>query len=741
MPIQYDKNTATFFLHAGDTTYALKITEHNIPVHLYWGPTLANSAPATVNLDPLLRTGDRAFSPTLAGAPWGISLDTLPLEYPVHGTSDYREPALEIYQPATGSRILDLRYKTHRIAPGKPPLPGLPATFTRADTDADTLTLTLADTHTGLEVELHYTAFAAHPVITRSARITNHGKAPLEIRRALSASLDLSPAHANHHLIQLSGAWARERDLIATPLRPGRQTVDSRRGTSSHQQNPFIALAEHGADENRGDVYALNLVYSGNWMAQAELDPTRQIRAQIGLNPFDFAWQLPPGDTFQTPEAVLVHAPDAGLGGMSRALHRFYRAHLLRGHWHDKPRPILLNNWEATYFDFNEQKLEKIAATGAALGIELFVLDDGWFGHRDDDRSSLGDWTVDHKKLPRGLDALARRITQKGLAFGLWIEPEMISRDSDLYRAHPDWCLHVPHRARTEGRHQLVLDYTRPEVRDAIHDAIATILRTAPITYIKWDMNRHLTETGSAALPPPRQQEVAHRYTLGLYEIMERLVTNFPEILFEGCSGGGGRFDPGILHYMPQIWTSDNSDAISRLRIQYGTTLAYPLSTMAAHVTAVPNHQVGRITPLRTRGDVAFTGAFGYELDPGHLTDDEKTEVRRQIESYKNHRPLLLTGDLYRLVSPFEGTRTETAWLVAAPDASEALVTHVTVQAEATAPHRNLRLRGLDPKKTYRDTTTGERYPGAVLQHAGLPLPPATADYTSHQWHLVADQD
>ncbi|RRK01707.1 alpha-galactosidase [Opitutaceae bacterium TAV3] len=759
-----------------------------MPLHLYWGPSLAADAniehptsnaqhptkntgahspavrststlaversafdvrrecppppppPPPAGLDALVRTGDRAFSPTLAGAPWGISLDTLPLEYPVHGTSDFREPALEVYQPANGSRILDLRYKTHRITPGKPALAGLPATFTRAGhtTDAETLTLVLADALTGLEVELLYTAFAAHPIITRSARITNHGKATLEIRRALSASLDFSTAHDGHQFIQLSGAWARERDVIATPLRQGRQTVDSRRGTSSHQQNPFIALAQHGTDENRGDVYAFNLVYSGNWMAQAELESARQVRAQIGINPFDFAWQLAPGDSFQTPEAVLVHVTDGGLGGMSRALHRFYRAHLLRGHWHDKPRPILLNNWEATYFDFNADKLEKIAATGAQLGVELFVLDDGWFGHRDDDHTSLGDWVVDRKKLPGGLDDLARRINAQGLSFGLWFEPEMISRDSDLYRAHPDWCLHVPDRARTEGRQQLVLDYSRAEVRNAIYDAIAKILRAAPIRFIKWDMNRHLTEVGSATLPPAQQQEVAHRFVLGLYEIMERFVTEFPEILFEGCSGGGGRFDPGILHYMPQIWTSDNSDAISRLRIQYGTSLAYPLSTLSAHVSAVPNHQVGRVTPMRTRGDVAFTGAFGYELDLGLLSDEEKNEVRRQIESYKKLRPLLLTGDLYRLISPFDGNRTESAWLVAAPDASEALVTHVTILAEATAPHRFLRLRGLDPTKTYRDTATGATYSGTLLQHAGLPIPAAKADYTSHQWHLVA---
>lgn len=739
MPIFHHRDTSSLLLHAADTTYVLGITEHNIPVHLYWGPSLMDASPA--GLDALLRTGERPFSPSLAGTSrTGVSLDILPLEYPVHGTSDYRDPALEIHQPASGSRILDLRCKTHRIEAGKPALPGLPATFARAPGEADTLILALSDALTGLEVELFYTAFASHPVITRSVRITNRGEAPLQIRRAFSASLDLSSSHAAHQFLQLSGAWARECDVRASPLRPGRQTVDSRRGISSHQQNPFIALAEHGTDENRGDVYAFNLVYSGNWIAQAELDPADQVRVQIGLNPFDFAWELPPGESFHTPEAVLVHASDAGLGGMSRALHRFYRAHLLRSDWRKKPRPVLLNNWEATYFDFTADSLERIAAAGAGLGVELLVLDDGWFGRRDDDTTSLGDWVPDRRKLPGGLEDLARRVNARGLSFGLWIEPEMVSPDSDLYRAHPDWCLHVPGRARSEARSQLVLDLSRREVRDFVYDAISTLFRAVPVTFVKWDMNRPLTEIGSPALPPSRQQEAAHRYVLGLYELLERFTRTFPHILFEGCCGGGGRFDPGILYYMPQIWTSDNTDAIGRLRIQYGASLAYPPGVMAAHVTAVPNHQVGRVTPLRTRGDVALAGAFGYELDFAKLASDDRNEIRRQIAAHKKFGSLLLAGDLYRLVSPFEGARDACAWLVTAPDAGEALVTHVTILAQpaASAPHRFLRLRGLDPKKTYRDTASGSAYSGALLMQAGLPVPAATGDFVSRQWHLLA---
>ncbi|MET0261589.1 MAG: alpha-galactosidase [Rariglobus sp.] len=733
MAIHHSAAQSLFTLQAGASTYAIKITEHAIPVHLYWGPALA--APAE-GLDSV-RLGDRAFSPTLAGAPKGVSLDVLPLEYPVFGNSDFRQPALEVFQPQTGSRVLDLRYRSHRIEAGKPALDGLPTTFTEKPADADTLTFVLEDKLLGLRVELLYTVFAHHPVITRSARIVNAGAASLEIRRALSASVDFGASFANHQFVQLSGAWARERDAHISPLRPGVQAVDSRRGTSSHQQSPFIALAELGANEEHGSVYGFNLVYSGNFLAQVELDQFAVARTQLGINPFDFAWQLNAGDTFQTPEAVLVFSPE-GLGGMSRALHRFYRRHLLPVAWRDQPRPILVNNWEATYFDFDANKLEAIADAGSELGVELFVLDDGWFGKRDDDRSSLGDWVVDRKKLPGGLDDLAKRIKAKGVEFGLWFEPEMVSPDSDLYRAHPDWCIHAPERARSEGRQQLILDFSRADVRNEIYNRIAKILRDTPITYVKWDMNRHFTEVGSAGLPADRQQETAHRYVLGLYEIMARFVREFPHILFEGCSGGGGRFDPGILAYMPQIWTSDNSDAITRLRIQYGTSLAYPFSTIAAHVSAVPNHQVGRNTPFRTRGDVAFTGAFGYELDLGALTDDEKAEVKRQTAFYKKVRPLLISGDLYRLKNPF--TSQETAWMIVAADASEALVTHVTTLAEPNAPLRSLKLRGLDLKKTYRvrlgDAET--LIAGDVLHHLGLPVPPAPHDFASVQWHLTA---
>ncbi|MFZ4778252.1 MAG: alpha-galactosidase, partial [Terrimicrobiaceae bacterium] len=531
----------------------------------------------------------------------------------------------------------------------------------------------------------------------------------------------------------LHGAWAREMQISTQVLRPGMQSVESRRGASSHAHNPFFALTEQDAHEEYGAAYGFNLVYSGNFLAAVELDPYSSPRAQIGLNPFDFSWKLEPKQSFQTPEAVLAFS-SAGIGGMSRALHRFYRQHLLPKTWRKRKRPILLNSWEATYFDFTADKIEVMARDAADLGIELLVIDDGWFGKRENEKTSMGDWVANERKFPHGLADLVHKVRACGLQLGLWFEPEMVSVDSDFYRAHPDWCLHVPTHSRTEGRHALVLDLSRSEVREEIFNRIAGVLRSAPISYVKWDMNRNMTEIGSANREPDRQQETAHRYMLGLYELLERFQKEFPDILIEGCSGGGGRFDPGILHYMPQIWTTDNTDAIARLRIQYGTSLIYPLSSMSAHVSTVPNHQVGRITPLRTRGQVAFTGTFGYELDVASLSDEEKIEIRQQIASYKLRQELLVEGDLYRLRSPFESN--ESAWIVVSPDKSEALATHVNVLAEANPPSTRLQLRGLDRNSLYLINDENLSLRGDYLMQIGLPIPEPQADFVSHQWYL-----
>ena len=726
MPIEYLDSAKTFFLHAGDTSYAFKIDALGKLTHLYWGPKIA-----TQNLEHLLPGRGRIFVTTTGQ----VSLDNESQEFPVYGTSDYRSPIIEVSQPADGSRILDFHYAGHSIVSGKPALDGLPATYTNANDEAQTLIITLEDSLIGLRAELQYTAFANHSIITRSVKLVNAGKQTLTVNRLLSCSVDFSAAFAGYQFIHLAGCWARERELFCNPLRPGTQSIESRRGASSHQHNPFFVLSELGANEEHGRAYGFNLVYSGNFLANVEVNYDGNPRAQIGINPFDFSWLLAPGESFQSPEAVLSYANN-GIGELSRTLHRFYRKNLCRGKWRDKARPVLINNWEATYFDFNADKLEQIAAAAGKAGIELFVLDDGWFGKRDDDRSSLGDWVVDKKKLPGGLEDLARRINAKGLEFGLWFEPEMISPDSDLYRAHPDWCIHAANRRRNEGRNQLILDLSRAEVCEAIYNAIAKILRSAPIRYVKWDMNRHMTEFCSAALPAERQQETAHRYMLGLYAMMERFTAEFPDILWEGCSGGGGRFDPSILYYMPQIWTSDNSDAIARLRIQHGTSLAYPLSSMAAHVSVVPNHQVHRITPFNTRGAVAFTGAFGYELDLSKLSAEDLAETKRQIAFYKQVRELLANGDLYRLKSPFAGQ--SSTWMVVSADRGEALVTHVNILLEPHVRDFYLTLRGLAPDKIYQITGTNQSIRGDALMAGGLLVPQPNADFVSTQWHLRA---
>lgn len=727
MGITYQSEQRLFHLQTPNTSYILQILPSGVPVHAYWGRKLTNTP-----LEGLLNFQERAsFSPNPYPEDRTISFDTLPQEFPAYGTSDFRHPAYQV-QLEDGSTITELLYVDHKIVQGKPKLDGLPATYAEKAEEATTLALELKDEKCGLRVVLSYTVFSEHDTIVRSAKLVNAGDETLKILRALSASVDFK--HDRYDFLQLSGAWARERDLIRRPLVQGMQAIESRRGSSSHQQNPFIALASPKTDEDQGEIYGFSLVYSGSFIAQAEVDQFRTTRVSMGINPFDFKWSLDVGQSFQTPELVMVFSNE-GLGGMSRAYHRLYRTRLCRGTHRDQTRPVLVNNWEATYFDFNADKIESIAKVGQDLGIELFVLDDGWFGSRDSDNSSLGDWKVDRRKLPGGLADLAARVNDLDMQFGLWFEPEMVSPDSDLYRAHPDWCLHVPDRRRTEARQQLILDLSREDVCDYLVESIGSVLRSAPITYVKWDMNRNMSEIGSALLSPEHQRETAHRYMLGLYRVLEEITSAFPHILFESCSGGGGRFDPGMLHYMPQTWTSDNTDAVSRLRIQYGTSLVYPISTMGAHVSAVPNHQVHRMTSLQTRGDVAMSGNFGYELDLTQMSDEEKTEVKRQVQQYKDIRHLVQFGDFYRLRSPFEGN--DTAWMMIAEDRSEAFAAYFRVLAEPNAPLDWLRFKGLDPNAQYRLADTDSIYGGDQLMYAGLPLPRLHGDYQSCVWRFT----
>jgi alpha-galactosidase len=654
--------------------------------------------------------------------------DPVPLAYPTAGTGDYRVPALVATGP-DGATALALRYRAHRVTPGKPALEGLPSTYVEADSEAETLAVTTVDEPSGLEADLRFTIFADRPVIARSATFRATTR-PVELRTAMSLSVDLPDA--DWVALGLSGAWAREAHVVERALAPGRLSISSQRGSSGHEHNPFLALRRPTADEARGEVLGFSLAYSGNFLAEIEVDPFATVRVRLGIEPETFTWSLEPGAAFTTPEAIVVHTT-GGLGAMSDAFHGLFRERLARGRWRDAPRPVLLNSWEGAYFDFDAEHLVAMAASARELGVELFVLDDGWFGRRDADTTSLGDWVVDRRKLPDGLAAVAHRIVDLDMAFGLWIEPEMVSPESDLFRAHPEWAIGIPGRPSTEQRHQLVLDLSRPDVVDHLADAIGAVLADSPISYVKWDMNRTITEPFGRSLPAGRQGEFFHRYILGTYELYRRLIDRFPGILFESCASGGGRFDPGLLAFAPQGWTSDDTDAVERLRIQWGTSLAYPLSAMGAHVAAVPNHQTGRLTPLATRGAVAFFGLYGLELDPLALTASERAEVAAQVDFYVRHRELFQRGRLVRIETPFGPGADRVSWMVVAPDGSQAVLGIHQVLNRPTPANRRVRLRGLDPSAAYAVTAwpdpddaivarcVGQRS-GAELMTAGLPI-------------------
>ena len=736
MPISFQNQI--FHLQTRAFSYAMQVLPSGHLAHLYWGAPLREA-----NLSHLLSgVSDRAFSPNLAPDFPRLSLDTLPQEAPGYGTSDFRSPLLQI-KTAGGHNALELLYQSHRIFAGKPVLDGLPATYTETDDEAQTLEIELLDANSGALVTLSYSVFESLGALTRSVKLENRGPDSLQIERIFSASVDFNAA--DFDFLQLSGAWARERDVFRTRLRPGTQSVESWRGASSHQNNPFFAILERDANETAGQVWSFNLVYSGNFYSGVEVDQFGTARAQTGLNSFGFGWNLAPGESFQAPEAILIYSSN-GLGEISRISHELLRTRLCRGTWRDKTRPILVNSWEASYFDINEEKILRLADAAKTAGIELLVMDDGWFGARDDDHTSLGDWHVHATKFPDGLAPLARKINEMGLAFGLWFEPEMISPVSQLYEAHPDWCLHVPNRRRTQARQQLILDFSREDVCDYIVEVVSKILSDVPISYVKWDMNRHMTEIGSAILPPQQQREVPHRYILGLYRVLEQITARFPDVLFESCSGGGGRFDPGLLFYMPQVWTSDNTDAVSRLRIQYGTSLAFPASAMGAHVSDCPNHQVHRNTPFASRGAVAMGGNFGYELDLNAISPAQREAVKKQVAFIKLTRELAQKGAFHRLKSPFEGD--ETAWMFVSSDQSEAMVFVMNTLAVPNPPLRFLRLRGLDAAQNYTVSPVdlGEessknppetlQLGGDVLMNAGLFVRELGGDFRAHLWHL-----
>lgn len=719
MSIIYHEKSRIFHLYNDSVSYVMIVMKNGHLGQLYYGKHIRDKE----DFSYMLETSERPVASCIYENDGTFSLEHIRQEYPVFGTTDYRQPAVEIRQE-NGSRLSDFTYRGYKVAKGKPKLDGLPATYTESEEEAETLTVTLKDEVTGIRVELFYTIFARGGILTRSVRFCNEGERSVRLTRAMSLCLDLPDS--DYEWQQLSGCWARECHIRKRNLEQGVQSIGSMRGNSSHEQNPFLVLKRRNADERQGEAIGFSFIYSGNHRIQAEVDAHQMLRVLVGIDPETFEWKLDCGESFQTPEAVMVYT-DQGLNHMSQTFHKLYQKRLARGYWRDRPRPILNNNWEATYFDFTEERLVEIAQKARECGVELFVLDDGWFGKRSSDSAGLGDWVANPERLPGGITGLAEKIEALGLRFGLWFEPEMVNKDSDFYREHPDWIISTPGRRISQGRNQYVLDFSRKEVVDAIYAQMSVILREAKVSYIKWDMNRSITECYSEALAADRQGEVYHRYILGVYDLYERLTNEFPEVLFESCASGGGRFDPGMLYYAPQAWTSDDSDAVERLKIQYGASMCYPVSSMGTHVSAIPNHQVFRETPLHTRANVAYFGTFGYELDLNRLTEEEQREVKEQVIFMKKYRKILQFGTFYRLKSPFEGN--ETVWMVVSEDQKTALVGWYRVLNCVNGSYTRVRLEGLNPGYRYRNLNTGICHFGDELMHAGL----ITSDGTAGQ--------
>ena len=728
MKIKFDEQNRVFQLDTENTSYLIGIADQEGFIgHIYYGKKISDS-----NVAYLMRTEENPLVPSKNNRDRSSFFDTFPMEFPGCNTGDYRESAVEV-KDVNGHNAVEHVYKGHRILNGKPGLPGLPATFGTED-ECMTLELEAEDKVLGMEAVLRYSIFRGLDVVARSVEIKNVSKDSFFLTRLMSASVDMD--QEDYRLLTLHGSWARERHMDFRSIGYGKQSVGSTKGESSHQEHPFMALVSEKATQESGNVYGFHFVYSGNFFAQVEKNQFDNLRVQMGIHPKNFCFEVRAGESFFAPEVILTYSAE-GLGGMSRTLHDLYRQHLIRSPYKDKKRPILINNWEATYFNFNTEKLIAIAKEAKKAGIEMLVMDDGWFGHRNDDNTSLGDWSVNEEKLPGGLKVLVDEVNKIGLKFGIWFEPEMISPDSELYREHPDWAIAIEGRVPCRSRNQFVLDLTRPEVLDYVYNAVAAVLHSANIEYVKWDMNRQLTDLGSLYLGRENQGELSHRYVLAVYELQERLIREFPNLLLENCSGGGARFDPGMLFYSPQIWCSDDTDAIERLEIQEGTALIYPLSTMGAHVSDCPNHTVGRTTPFSTRGNVALAGTFGYELDITKILEEDRKQIPGQVAMYHKYNDLVRNGDYYRLASYRENHYYD-CYEVVAKDKSEALITFVQVLNRANHHSRCIRLSGLDPKRQYRDEETGEIYFGDTLMNAGILVQGMWGDFQSKLIHLVA---
>ena len=729
MGIIYCEKDRTFTLQTKNTTYQMQVDRYGFLLHLYYGKKTDGC------MDYLLTYYDRGFSgnPYDAGEDRTYSMDTLPQEFPCYGNGDFRSTAFAV-ENADGSMSCDLRYKSHKIFDGKYNLEGLPAVYA-SEQEAQTLEILMEDPVTGVKVVLLYGVLPAQDIITRSVSVKNESSGKIYLNKIESASLDF--LYGDYELLTFYGRHAMERNVQRVPVVHGTQKIGSVRGTSSHQYNPMMILAEKETTEDKGNCYAMSFVYSGCFQGEVLKDQLNQTRMMLGLQEEAFRYPLEAGEMFQAPEVILSYSSE-GMNRLSQNLHHCIRQHICRGKYKEEIRPILINSWEAAYFDFTGDTIYELAKAAKEVNIDMLVMDDGWFGKRDDDNSGLGDWFVNEKKLGGTLGNLIKRINDLGVKFGIWIEPEMVSEDSDLYRKHPDWALTVPGRNPVRSRNQLVLDFSRKEVVDEIYDQICKVLDQGNIEYVKWDMNRSLMDVYSSVTRD--QGRVLHDYVLGLYDFLERLVQRYPNLLIEGCSGGGGRFDAGMMYYTPQIWCSDNTDAIDRLRIQYGTSFGYPVSVVGSHVSAVPNHQTGRKTPLHTRGVVAMSGTFGYELNLMKLSEEEKQEIREQIAEYKSYAPIIQNGLYYRLSNPT--TEEICAWEFVHTDEKEQ--SKVLLNIVMQVIHGNMtvnyvKLQGLEETAVYREKKSGKRYTGAALMYGGMPLPIESGEYQAYQYCFVKE--
>ena len=725
MAIRVIEQGRNFYLETLRSMYQIKADEYGVLKHIWYGSR------TECDMEYLLDYPDVGFSGNIYEAEnkREYSLDTMPLEYSCKGIGDYRISAAAITHP-NGSDALDLRFDGYEIKKGKYEISGLPAVYADED-EAETLEIYLKDTSSDIRVILKYGVLEKKDIITRSAVFCNMGDAPCKITKAFSLCLDIP--HGDWDWVHFHGRHTMERMVERRKLFHGVQESSSNRGTSSHQQNPSVLLCSNDCTETSGECIGALLVYSGSFQTKIELTQLNQVRMLMGINSECFSWELKPNEQFSTPEVILSYS-DSGMETLSHNFHNVIRNNICTGEYKLCERPVLINNWEATYFDFNEERLENIAKEASRLGVDMFVMDDGWFGKRDSDTSGLGDWFVNEGKLKGGLSTLVEKVKSFGMKFGIWFEPEMVSEDSELYKAHPEWAIQIPNRKPTRGRYQLVLDMTRQDVRDYLFRVISDVLSSADISYVKWDMNRSICDWYSAELPAENMGEMQHRYVLGLYELLDRLTTEFPHILFEGCSGGGGRFDAGILYYCPQIWCSDDTDAYERTKIQYGTSFFYPISTIGSHVSIVPNHQTGRITPFETRAVTAMSGSFGYELDLNTLSEEEKNAVIEQNKRFKKYGPLIHNGRYYRLSNPM--TDKFAIWSFVSENSGEVLVHGMIFRTEPNMTRYSVKLRGLIPDKKYVVDGDNTIYTGKALMEGGILLPKPWGDFFPIELHL-----